>query len=120
EAAESDFAHAVTAGAQDSLPYAAVAWFRVVQGKYAEGLALSHQALLFPNTPDQTRAWLSALAGIALAELNQPLERIEEAFAQALALDPESRIRIEHNRQVALKRLASKEASGNGWQLPAL
>jgi len=122
QAAESDFAHAIAAGAQDSLPYAALAWFRVDQHMYAEALALSHQALLLPNIPDQTKAWVSEVAGIALAELHQPLERIEQEFAQALALDPESRVRIEHNRQMALSRLSSKEASGNGgnWQLPAL
>jgi tetratricopeptide (TPR) repeat protein len=110
EAAESDFAQAVGTGTQQALPYAALAWFRALERKYAEVLSLSFSVLHFPGIPPETLAWLHELRGIALSELRQPRDQVEEEFAKARALDPTS-ARIEHNYQQAINALQGQAKS---------
>ncbi|HTU88972.1 MAG TPA: hypothetical protein VMF69_02645 [Gemmataceae bacterium] len=121
-AAEADFTRAVEVQAQYSLPYAVLALFRANQRNYADTLALASQAMRFPDLPDETRGLLFEMRGIALAELKQPRDRVEEEFARARTLNPTSASRIEHNREVAMKSLESNSAATPRaeWNLPSL
>jgi tetratricopeptide (TPR) repeat protein len=119
--AETDFERAVAAQAQESLPYAALALFRAEQGKYADTFEFASQALRFPGLPEELQGLLFELRGIALAELKQPHDRVEEEFARARTLNPASTSRIEYNREVALKSLESASPSSRlEWNLPPL
>lgn len=119
--AETDFERAVAAQAQESLPYAALALFRAGQEKYADTFEFAGQALRFPGLPEELQGLLFELRGIALAELKQPHDRVEEEFARARTLNPASTSRIEHNREVALKSLESASPSSRlEWNLPPL
>ena len=119
---EADFTRAVAVQAQHSLPYAALALFRVEQGKYADTFELASQAMRFPDMPDEIKGLLFELRGIALAELKQSRDRVEEEFARARILNPTSASRIEYNREVAVKSLepASAATPRMEWNLPGL
>jgi tetratricopeptide (TPR) repeat protein len=120
--AESDFVQAVTFGARSPLPYAALSWYRITEARYDEALGLVSQALSFPGLHSQTQATLYEIRGIALAELNQPLFRIEEEFAKALDLGPANADRIRHNLEVALRHLktAPDPERHPNWELPVM
>ena len=119
--AESDFTRAVSLQAQHGLPYVFLALFRVGQGRYADTFSLASQAMSFPGLPDEIKGLLFELRGIALAELKQPRDRVEEEFAQARTLNPTSASRIEQNKEVALKSLESASPSSRlEWNLPPL
>lgn len=119
-AAEADFTRAVDVLVQYSLPYAVLALFRVRQGKYADAFALASQAMLFPDQPDELRGLLFELRGIALAELRQPRDRVDEEFARARTLNPTNTSRIESNRELAKKSLESPPTATPRveWNLP--
>jgi tetratricopeptide (TPR) repeat protein len=122
DAAEADFTKAIAAGARHGLPYAVLAWFRGVQGQYAELLRLSSEALTFPDILTQLQSCLFELRAVAQTMLNQPPDRVEEEFALALALNPSRAAQIEQNRQIAVAFLSSQPTATPTprWSLPEL
>ncbi len=123
-AAEADFERAVNAQPGTGVPYAALAWYRVIQGQYHEVLSLSIRALGFSDVPAESRALLHEWRGISFAELGQGKDWVDQEFAQALQFNPKSALRINYNWQKALEAVGRRReghpARKSDWTIASL